>query len=111
MRVGKPAESHVMTDPKQRLPFSNPFFIGLVVAGIAALLGLRYMLTTAIEMVCSGRGLETYRTFWLVESNCLSFLTLVAVTVMAPLIAGMMRFREFLLWRSLEKRYGDINKD
>lgn len=100
-----------MTESKPRPPFPKLFFIGLVVAGIAALSGLGYMLTTAIEMVRSGRGLETYRTFWLVEFNWLSFLVLVAGTVLALLVAGLMRFREFLLWRSLEKKYGDTDKE
>lgn len=100
-----------MADQKQHLPFPKLFFIGLVVAGIAALSGLGYMLTTAIEMVRSGRGLETYRTFWLVEFNWLSFLVLVAGTVLALIVAGVMRFKEFMLWRSLEKKYGDIDKD
>lgn len=100
-----------MIDQKQRPPFPKLFFIGLVVAGIAALSGLGYMLTTAIEMVRSGRGLETYRTFWLVEFNWLSFLVLVAGTVLALIIAAVFRFKEFLLWRSLEKKYGDTDKD
>lgn len=58
MRVGKLGESHVMAESKQRQTFPKLFFIGLVVAGIAALSGLGYMLTTAIEMVRCGRGLE-----------------------------------------------------
>lgn len=95
-----------MTESKQCPPFPKLFFIGLVVAGIAALSGLGYMLTTAIEMVRSGRGLETYRTFWLVEFNWLSFLVLVAGTLLALIVAGVMRFKEFMLWRSLEKKYG-----
>ncbi|MGB4065084.1 MAG: hypothetical protein WBK19_14765 [Azonexus sp.] len=100
-----------MAEPKQRPPFPKLFFIGLVVAGIAAFSGMGYMITTAIEMVRSGRGLETYRTFWLVEFNWLSFLVLVAGTVLALVVAGLMRFWEFLQWRSLEKKYGDTDKN
>lgn len=95
----------------QPSPFPKLFFIGLVVAGIAALSGLGYMLTTAIEMVRSGRGLETYRTFWLVEFNWLSFLVLVGAILLALIVAAVFRFKEFLLWRSLEKKYGDTDKD
>lgn len=100
-----------MAEPKQRPPFPKLFFIGLVVAGIAARSGLGYMLTTAIEMVRSGLGLETYRTFWLFEFNWLSFLVLVAGTELALIVAATFRLKEFMLWRSLEKKYGDIDKD
>lgn len=95
-----------MAEPKQRPPFPKLFFIGLVVAGIAALSGLGHMLTTAIEMVRSGRGLETYRTFWLVEFNWLSFLVLVGGILLAFVVAAVFHFKEFLLWRSLERKYG-----
>lgn len=64
------------------------------------------MISKAIDMVRAGRGLETYRTFWLVEFNWLSFLILLAATALAIVIALAFRFREHLLWRSLEKKYG-----
>lgn len=54
---------------------------------------------------------KSYRTFWFVEFNWLSFLILVAGTLLALIVAGVMRFREFLLWRSLEKMYGDTDKE
>jgi len=100
-----------MAEPKQRPALPKLLFIGQVVVGIAALSGLSYMLTTAIEMVRNGRGLETYRTFWLVEFNWLSFLVLVAGTLLAIIVAAAFRLKEFLLWRSLEKKYGDGHEE
>lgn len=64
------------------------------------------MLSTAVQMVASGRGLETYRTFWLVEFNWLGFLVLCAAIVLALVVAGFLRFREHMQWRSLERKYG-----
>ena len=100
-----------MAEPKQRPALPKLLFIGQVVVGIAALSGLSYMLTTAIEMVRNGRGLETYRTFWLVEFNWLSFLVLVAGTLLAIIVAAAFRLKEFLLWRSLEKKYSDGHEE
>lgn len=80
--------------------------IGFVVAGLASFSGLGYMISTAIQMVRAGRGLETYRTFWLVEFNWVSFLALCGAVVVALLVASMLRFREHLQWRSLERKYG-----
>jgi len=85
--------------------------IGFVVAGIASLGALGFMISKAIEMVQSGRGLETYRTFWLVEFNWLGFLVLLAATAFALVIALALRLREYLLWRSLEKKYGPHSKE
>lgn len=64
------------------------------------------MITKAVDMVRSGRGLETYRTFWLVEFNWFGFLILLAAIAVALVIALVLRYREHLLWRSLEKKYG-----
>lgn len=64
------------------------------------------MISKAVDMVRAGRGLETYRTFWLVEFNWLGFLILLAALAVALVIGLVLRFREYLLWRSLEKKYG-----
>jgi hypothetical protein len=90
--------------PKRRL--SKLFVVGLALSGIAAYAGLGYMVTTAIDMVRAGRGLETYRTFWLVEFNWISFLVLIAGVVVAFVVALVFQLREHLLWRSLERKYG-----
>lgn len=97
-------EPSPLNERKPKIP--NLLSIGIFVAGIASLGGLSFMISKAIEMVGSGRGLETYRTFWLVEFNWLSFLILLAATVLGIVIALVFRLREFLLWRSLEKKYG-----
>jgi hypothetical protein len=80
--------------------------VGFVVTGLASFSGLAYMLVTAIQMVSSGRGLETYRTFWLVEFNWLSFLVLCGAIIVAFAIAFVLRVRDYMQWRSLERKYG-----
>jgi len=79
--------------------------IGFLVAGLASFAGLGHMIFTAIEMVRSGRGLETYRTFWLVEFNWVGFLVLLGAIAVALVLALIFRLREYLLWRSLENKY------
>ncbi|MFZ5557510.1 MAG: hypothetical protein ACOZDY_12455 [Pseudomonadota bacterium] len=93
-----------MSTSKQKLP--RLLAVGFVVAGVASLGGLGFMITKAIEMVSSGRGLETYHTFWLVEFNWFGFLILLAAIAVALVIGLVLRYREHLLWRSLEKKYG-----
>lgn len=80
--------------------------VGFAVAGVASFSGLGYMLVTAIQMVCSGRGLESYRTSWLVEFNWVAFLVLTAAVFLALVVAFFLRLRESMQWRSLEKKYG-----
>jgi hypothetical protein len=58
-------------------------------------------------MVASGRGLETYRTFWLVEFNWLEFLVFCAVVIVALVVAAFLRLREHIQWRAFERKYGD----
>lgn len=79
---------------------------GFFIAGITGLVGLVSMVVTAIEMVASGRGLESYRTVWLIEFNWIGFLILIATFILALLIALGFQFHEYLLWRSLENKYG-----
>jgi hypothetical protein len=86
-------------------PLSRRMAIGFLLAGLAAFCGLGYMLYTAIQMTRAGRGLESYRTFWLVEFNWIGFLVLCGVGVVALLVAGMLRLREHRQWRSLERKY------
>jgi hypothetical protein len=79
--------------------------IGFALSGLASLSGLGYMICTAIQMTRAGRGLEGYRTFWLVEFNWIGFLVLCGVSVIALLAAGLLRLREHRQWRSLERKY------
>lgn len=74
--------------------------------GIAAVAGLGAMLLKAVQMVGTGRGLETYRSFWLVEFNWIGFLVLCGALVLALGLAFFVRMKEYLQWRSLEKKYG-----
>lgn len=85
---------------------SRFLLIGFVLMGIASLGGLGYMIFIAIDRVSSGRGLETYKTFWLVEFNWIGFLILLAAISVALLVALGFRIREYLFWRSLERKYG-----
>lgn len=93
-----------MAENKRKL--SKFFLIGMSLSGIASIGGLGYMISTAIEKVSSGHGLETYRTFWLVEFNWISFLVLLGATTVALVVALDFRVREYLSWRSLERKYG-----
>jgi len=79
---------------------------GEVLSGVASFFGLGYLLYTAVQMVRSGRGLDTYRTFWLVEFNWIGFLILFGLIPVALLGGLLLRFQERREWRSLEKKYG-----
>lgn len=92
-------------------PWSRFVAIGLIVLCLASLSGLGHMLYMAIGMVASGRGLETYRTFWLVEFNWLSFLVLCGAIFVALIIGLSLRLHAHLQWRSLERKYGGPRND
>lgn len=83
---------------------------GLVIAGIAiggavSLIALVGMVGIAWEMVRSGRGLETYRTHWLVEFNWVSFLVFMAVLGFVVCFGLYFRLKEWREIRELERRY------
>jgi cellobiose-specific phosphotransferase system component IIC len=81
--------------------------VGLLVASIAAVVGLASMIIMAIVMVRSGRGLEGYRTAWLVEYNWVGFLAFIVALVIA-LFAGLaFRWRVRQRWSELERKYGE----
>ena len=88
----------------------TPKIIGKViaqaVAGLASLSGLGWLILDAINKVNSGRGLENHRTFWLVEDNALGFLVFLCALVIALVVGVFLRFREYLEWRRIEKKYG-----
>jgi hypothetical protein len=84
--------------------------IGFVVIGITSMSGLGCMITIAIERIAAGRGLEVYRTFWLVEGNWVEFLVFLIVLVVAFLVALVFQIREYLLWRELERKYGSAEE-
>src|SRR5215510_2049410 len=82
-------------------------FVGLVFTGVVSAFVLAWMLQIAVAVLRSGHGLETYRTFWLVEFNWVGFLTFAACLAFA-LLAGLVirwhhRRRERAEWRELEQ--------
>ncbi len=82
---------------------------GIVVTGLTSMLSLVAMIAHAIAMVGDGRGLETYRTFWLNEDSWIGFLTFVGCGSVAVLIGLVLRFvhfrRERLAWLEHERRW------
>ena len=74
--------------------------------GVASLSGLGWMITTAIRKVLAGEGLETYRTFWLVEFNWIGFLVAMGALVVALIIGLFLAWREERAWRDFERKYG-----
>lgn len=73
---------------------------GVWVAGIGAIGGIVGMVLIAIEKVRSGRGLDTYRTHWLVEFNWIGFLAFLATVAVALGIGSFFRYKE---WREVRK--------
>ena len=82
----------------------------MIVASIAAALGLISMIVVASLMVRGGRGLETYHTVWLVEDNSIGFLVfllaLVAALGAAFIAVLACRRRERKECSELEQKYG-----
>src|SRR5438132_688280 len=81
--------------------------VGLVLSGLASAVALVAMVQRAVVAVRSGRGLDTYHTFWLVEDNWVGFFVFFACFVVA--LAGLLlrwvqRRRERLQWRELEQK-------
>lgn len=79
--------------------------VGVWVASIAAVGGIVAMILIAIEKVGAGRGLETYRTHWLVEFNWIGFLVFVAAAVVALGIGLLMRLKERREIHQLQAKY------
>jgi hypothetical protein len=89
--------------------------VGLVIAGIASAVSLAAMIITAVRMVGTGRGLETYRTFWLVQYNWVGLLVFIGCLTIALLVGLVLRWREHSRerrqWHELEAKHGNINRD
>ena len=82
------------------------FCMGLVLMGLAGFVGVAHMISLAISKVASGRGLETFRTVWLVEFNYIGLLVALAGVVLSLLVAGGFWLRDWWQWRDMEKKYG-----
>ena len=80
--------------------------VGFVVLGVTSLVALIALIAKGIEKVKTGHGLDTYRTFWLVEFNWVAFLVLVAAVVVALIGGGYLRYLEWRELRELQRRYG-----
>jgi hypothetical protein len=85
------------------------FWAGFALMGLAGVAGLSRIISIAIDKVASGKGLETYRTVWLVEFNYVGVLVLFATVLLALLVGGGMWLYDWWQWRSLKKKYGDRN--
>lgn len=81
--------------------------IGFVIQSIASVFGLTAMMFLAATAVRSGRGMETYRTVWLVSENWIGFLVFAGCALGALALGAAFRLRDYLAWRRLEKRSGD----
>ncbi len=68
--------------------------VSLIISGVASAIALASMIGITVSMVSSGRGLESYRTFWLVEDNWLGFLVFVGCLLVAVAVGLFQRWRE-----------------
>ncbi len=94
--------------PRPKCPKRLLFGFGLM--AFASFSGLAWMVTVAFRKVLAGEGLETYRTFWLVEFNWIGFLIAICAVLVALVVAIFLAWRENRLWRDFERKYG-ANKD
>lgn len=85
--------------------FPRWLFVGLCASGVTSGLAIAAMIFKAVEMVRIGRGLEAYRTFWLVEYNWIGFLVLVGGVLVALLLGAVWRWNDRRQWRELEEKY------
>lgn len=92
-------------DELKKPRMSRWMMAGFVVMTIASFSGLAAMITIAMEKIRTGKGFETYRTTWLVEFNYIGMLVLFGAAVVALLIGGYLRFREYSKWRKFERKY------
>lgn len=77
--------------------------IGFVIGGAASVFGFAAMLYLAVIAVKNGRGMETYRTVWLVEDSWIGLLVCIGLTVAAMIVAALFRLRDHLERRRLER--------
>jgi hypothetical protein len=85
--------------------------VGIVIQGIASVPGLAAMSLIAVTMVQSGRGMETYRSVWLVEDSWIGLLVFVGCAIAALALGAAFRLRDYLEQRSFEKKFEDRSKN
>ena len=81
---------HDVTPPTRP---SGLLIAGMWLGGAAGVGGIVVMILIAIDKVRAGKGLDTYRTHWLVEFNWIGFLILMA-SIAAALAIGV-----FFWWK------------
>ena len=79
--------------------------VGFIIQGIAWVLGMAAMILIAVTMVQNGRGMETYRSVWLVEDNWIGFLVFIGCAIATLIVAATFRLRDHLEQRSFEKTF------
>jgi hypothetical protein len=84
---------------------------GIFFTGVVSAVALINLISDAVDKVASGRGLETYRTFWLVEFNYVGVLVLFVCIALAFLVAGGMWAYESWQWRDLERKYSGTERN
>jgi len=94
-----------------RAPISRWVIFGWLLTFVASFGGLAHLITRAIDKVISGEGLETYRTFWLIEFNYVGVLVLFGAVILVLIIGTGLQLRERWLIRDLEKKYGGGQSD
>ena len=95
---------------KLRVASSRPsrlVIVGIWIAGAAGVGGILAMVLIAIEKVRTGRGLDTYRTHWMVEFNWVGFLIFLAAIAVALAIGLLFRFKEWREIRKLQAKYSE----
>lgn len=85
--------------------------IGILVAGLGSFAALVTMLLTGVQKVRLGRGLDTFRTAWLVEFNWVGFLIFLAVLVAALGAGAWLRYREWQELEQLRAKYASEKRD
>lgn len=89
--------------PSQANTSSNLITYGISICGLGGILWLFHMTYTAINMVIAGKGLETYRTFWLVQFNWYGFLAFIMACAVAIAIFLWLRWHEHMQWKVCRK--------
>jgi hypothetical protein len=92
---------HRSTSPRP----SRLLLAGVWIAGVASVIGMIAMVLMAIEKVRTGHGLDTYRTFWMVENNWIGLLVFLGAAVVALAIGLLLRLKERHEIQLLQAKY------
>lgn len=88
---------------------SRGLIAGIVIVGLMSMVNLAAMVLFAVSKARAGQGHDTYRTFWLVEEDYISFLIFFAC-VLAALGVGLalrlvQQLRERRAWLQHDRRW------